>query len=80
MFGLGWRRFFESHPFTIASPDGGGTEGVQCVVKRSGDWTTDLYGLAAGYEGGLTVRCTVEGPYGESYLFYDLCWSFVKEI
>lgn len=55
---------FESHPFTIASADGDG-EGVQCVIKRAGDWTEALFALASRSESGVTVRCTVEGPYGE---------------
>lgn len=54
----------ESHPFTIASADGG--DGVECVVKQAGDWTRALHALALSHEKGVSVRCTVEGPYGES--------------
>ena len=63
--GMGFRAACESHPCTIASADGDG-DGVQCVIKQAGDWTRGLYALASGHKGVETVRCTVEGPYGES--------------
>ena len=69
--GMGWRGWAETHPFTIASvsrcPSG---EGLVLMVKKAGDWTTRLYGLAqrADYGEangvGAHVRVVVEGPYG----------------
>ena len=70
-FGMGWRRWAETHPFTIASvsrcPSG---EGLVLMVKKAGDWTNKLYDLAqrADYSEangmGGCVQVIVEGPYG----------------
>ncbi|RPD56546.1 incomplete iron reductase [Lentinus tigrinus ALCF2SS1-7] len=70
-FGMGWRRWAETHPFTIASvsrcPSG---EGLVLMVKKAGDWTNKLYDLAqrADYSEanglGGAVQVIVEGPYG----------------
>ena len=62
--GLGIKTAWESHPFTIASADSSG-DGVQCVIKCAGDWTEGLFALANRQDGEQTIRCTVEGPYGE---------------
>ena len=52
-------KLLESHPFTIASANG---EGVELIVKVSGDWTAKLHQMALE---GRKIRCSVEGPYGE---------------
>ena len=70
MFGLGYKRMFESHPFTIASPDEA-EGGIRCVIKQAGDWTNALHQLALSSEKAVTVRCTVEGPYGERFRHQD---------
>ncbi|KAI8973127.1 incomplete iron reductase [Trametes punicea] len=69
--GMGWRRWHEAHPFTIASvcrsPSG---EGLVLMCKKAGDWTNKLYELAQradyGEANGIgsDVRVVVEGPYG----------------
>lgn len=74
VFGLGFKNSFEAHPFTIASaPDCGG---MVLMAKAAGNWTTDLYKLAA--SGGVAskagdleigvwkrnARVQIEGPYG----------------
>lgn len=74
VFGLGLKNAFEAHPFTIASaPDCGG---MVLMAKAAGNWTTDLYRLAA--SGGVAsnagdlevgvwkrnARVQIEGPYG----------------
>lgn len=74
VFGLGLKNSFEAHPFTIASaPDCGG---MVLMAKAAGNWTTDLYRLAASRgvasnAGDLEVgvwkrnaRVQIEGPYG----------------
>ncbi|KAI1792236.1 incomplete iron reductase [Ganoderma leucocontextum] len=70
-WGMGWRGWAETHPFTIASvsrsPSG---EGLVLLVKKAGDWTDKLYELAQRAEYGeanglgANVRVVVEGPYG----------------
>ncbi|KAK4686481.1 isovaleryl-CoA dehydrogenase, partial [Tremellales sp. Uapishka_1] len=60
---LGWKSGLEAHPFTIATANDGG-QTVQLVIKKAGDWTTAVYNLVNESEGGLQVRCSVEGPYG----------------
>ncbi|CAD6590389.1 MAG: hypothetical protein TREMPRED_005719 [Tremellales sp. Tagirdzhanova-0007] len=74
--GLGLKTACESHPFTIASADGSGN-GVQCVIKRAGDWTEGLYALASRHDSGQTIRCSVEGPYGGPINFIFPAFSSV---
>ncbi|WWC93364.1 hypothetical protein V866_000198 [Kwoniella sp. B9012] len=67
---LGFRKAFESHPFTIASAPNG--DGLVLMCKRAGDWTNSLYELAQRSsdledraEGGRNnATIIVEGPYG----------------
>ncbi len=41
---MGWRGWLESHPFTIASAEGG--EGIRLLVKGGGDFTNGLLEMA----------------------------------
>lgn len=59
--GFGWKGILESHPFTIASADG--VAPMELIVKDAGDWTAKLYQAALE---GRKLRCSIEGPYGES--------------
>ncbi|WVW85386.1 hypothetical protein I302_107424 [Kwoniella bestiolae CBS 10118] len=67
---LGFRKAFESHPFTIASAPNG--DGLVLMCKRAGDWTDSLHELAQRSsdledraEGGRNqATVIVEGPYG----------------
>jgi hypothetical protein len=50
---MGWFRWAEPHPFTIASiPTRKRTGGLQLYIKKSGDWTKALYQMAGMHEGG----------------------------
>ena len=63
---FGWS---EIHPFTIASVSG---DSLTLMVKKAGDWTNKLYGMAtkseAIYSGGWgaekKAKVWIEGPYG----------------
>ena len=59
--GFGWKSTLESHPFTIASEEGAPT--LDLIIKDAGDWTHRLFQAA---ERGEQLRCSIEGPYGES--------------
>ncbi|WWC90475.1 uncharacterized protein L201_005411 [Kwoniella dendrophila CBS 6074] len=67
---LGFRKAFESHPFTIASAPNG--DGLVLMCKRAGDWTNKLHELALrstefqdrGEGGSNQATVIVEGPYG----------------
>lgn len=67
---MGWYRWSETHPYTIASAcEGSGAEGMTLMVKKTGRWSRQLYDIASASSetesGGLpTVRVLVEGPYG----------------
>ncbi|KAH9935347.1 ferric reductase like transmembrane component-domain-containing protein [Fomitopsis serialis] len=65
---LGWT---ESHPFTIASVSKHPSEeGLVLMVKKAGDWTTSLYGIAQepdageGSSGSRRVKVMLTGPFG----------------
>ncbi|EIW56151.1 iron reductase [Trametes versicolor FP-101664 SS1] len=69
--GMGYRRWAEAHPFTIASVSRSASgEGLVLMVKKAGDWTNKLFDLAqrADYGEanriGSNVRVIIEGPYG----------------
>jgi len=63
---LGWT---EIHPFTIASVNG---DGLTLMVKKAGDWTNAVYGMATksdaiysgGWGGEKKAKVWIEGPYG----------------
>jgi ferric-chelate reductase len=68
--GMGVFNRVESHPFTIA---GIGSDGMTLMCKKAGDWTNNLYAVAArgdsaysGGEGGKSksAHIIIEGPYG----------------
>ncbi|GAA5945750.1 hypothetical protein JCM10213_002709 [Rhodosporidiobolus nylandii] len=70
---LGWRRGWETHPYTVANAPMGaspleGSHNLTLLVKSAGDYTRALNKHAA--EGALdsamgrTVKCAIEGPYG----------------
>ena len=52
-------RFFESHPFTLVS-----SEPVEFLIRKYDGYTNDLYKLAH-ERPGQTVRCSVDGGYGQ---------------
>jgi ferric-chelate reductase len=75
---LGWFRWTEPHPFTIASAPANskaglvGEEGLVLICKKTGGWTSRLFNTAKASQAiesgvadaGRTVRVLIEGPYG----------------
>ena len=75
---LGWFRWIQSHPFTIASAPADsdtsltGEDGLVLICKKAGGWTGKLFDMAQAsgpVESGSsitnrTVNVLIEGPYG----------------
>ncbi|GAA5839445.1 hypothetical protein JCM5353_008703 [Sporobolomyces roseus] len=63
-----WRRWFESHPFSIAvassaqSPLDSNSHKLTLLAKSCGGFTRSLYDQST--SGSTPLSCTIEGPYG----------------
>jgi predicted ferric reductase len=53
-------RLMETHPFTLVSQNP-----AQFVVRAYDGFTQDLHKVASQYPNGKTLRCSVDGAYGQ---------------